>query len=96
MLDAEIELQQFLIGIIRDLARTVAAATKQYEAIAVIKEKAGFDSLPPELREIARLRYEDRELSNSEIAKMLPESISVSGVNHRFKRILKIAEELNK
>lgn len=79
-----------------NLARTVAAATKQYEAIAYIKEKAGFDSLPIELREIARLRYEDRELSNSEIAKLLPESISVSGVNHRFKRLLKIAEDLKK
>lgn len=79
-----------------NLARTVAAATKQYNAIAFIKEKAGFDSLPPELREIAKLRYEDRELSNSEIAKMLPESISVSGVNHRFKRLLKIAEDLKK
>lgn len=79
-----------------NLARTIAAASKQYDAIAYIKEKAGFDSLPPELREIAQLRYEDRELSNSEIAKMLSESITVSGVNHRFKRLLKIAEEMKK
>ncbi len=79
-----------------NLARTIAAASKQYDAIAYIKEKAGFDSLPPELREIAQLRYEDRELSNSEIAKMLSESITVSGVNHRFKRIMKIAEEMKK
>lgn len=79
-----------------NLARTIAAATKQYEAIALIKEKIGFDSLPPELREIARLRYEDRELSNSEIASMLSESLTVSGVNHRFKRLIKIAEDLKK
>lgn len=79
-----------------NLARTIAAATKQYEAIALIKEKIGFDSLPPELREIARLRYEDRELSNSEIASILSESLTVSGVNHRFKRLIKIAEDLKK
>lgn len=79
-----------------NLARTIAAAGKQYEAIAFIKEKVGFDSLPPELREIAKLRYEDRELSNSEISKILSESITVSGVNHRFKRLIKIAEELKK
>lgn len=79
-----------------NLARTIAAASRQYDAIAYIKEKAGFDSLPPELKEIAILRYNDRELSNSEIAKLLPESITVSGVNHRFKRIIKIAEEMKK
>lgn len=79
-----------------NLTRTVIAATKQYEAIALIKEKSGFDSLPEELKEIANLRYNDRELSNSEIAGMLSESITVSGVNHRFKRLIKIAEDLKK
>lgn len=79
-----------------NLARTIAAASKQYEAIAYIKENAGFEALPEELREIARLRYEDRELSNSEIASMLNESITVSGINHRFKRLMKIAEEMKK
>ncbi len=79
-----------------NLARTIAAATKQYEAIAFIKEKRGFDSLPAELREIAELRYADRELSNSEIARLLPGGITVSGVNHRFKRLIKIAEDLKK
>ena len=79
-----------------NLARTIAAATKQYEAIAYIKEKRGFDSLPAELQEIAKLRYEDRELSNAEIARLLSGSITVSGVNHRFKRLIKIAEDLKK
>lgn len=79
-----------------NLARTIAAATKQYEAIAFIKEKIGFDALPPELQEIAQLRYEDRELSNSEIAARLSESLTISGVNHRFKRLIKIAEDLKK
>ena len=79
-----------------NLARTIAAATKQYEAIALIKERIGFDALPPELQEIAKLRYSDRQLSTSEIAEMLSESISISGVNHRFKRLMNIAEELNK
>ncbi len=79
-----------------NLARTIAAATKQYEAIEFIKNKVGFDALPKQLQEIARLRYEDRELSNSEIAKMLSESITISGVNHRFKRLIKIAEDLKK
>lgn len=79
-----------------NIARTISAATKQYEAILLIQEKIGLDSLQPELRELAKIRLEDRFLSNSEIAKMLPESLTVSGVNHRFKRIMKIAEDLQK
>ena len=77
-----------------NLQRTVAAATRQYEAIAKIKEKIGFDTLPPELREIAQLRYNDRESSNSEIAAMLSKPLTVSGVNHRFQKLIKIAGEL--
>lgn len=77
-----------------NLARSVAAATRQYEAIAKIKEKIGFDALPPELREIARLRYNNREESNSEIAAMLSKPLTVSGVNHRFQKLIKIAGEL--
>ena len=79
-----------------NLARTVVAATKQYDAIAKLVEKSGLDSLPEQLREIARLRLEDREMSSAEIAKILPESISVSGVNHRFRKLIKMAEELEK
>lgn len=77
-----------------NLSRTVIAATKQYEAIAKIKEKIGFDSLPPDLREIAILRYNNREESNSELAAMLSKPLTVSGVNHRFQRLIKIAGEL--
>lgn len=77
-----------------NLARSVAAATRQYEAIAKIKEKIGFDALPPELREIAKLRYNNREESNSEIAAMLSKPLTVSGVNHRFQKLIKIAGEL--
>lgn len=77
-----------------NLARSIAAAAKQYEAISIIKEKGGLASLPEELREIARLRLEDRQASSAEIVKMLSESITVSGVNHRFKRIMDIAGRL--
>ncbi len=77
-----------------NIARTIAAATKQYEAIALLVEKTGLDSLPEQLREIARLRLEDREMSSAEIARILPEEISVSGVNHRFRKLIKMAQEL--
>lgn len=79
-----------------NIARTIAAASKQYEAIAYLKDKIGFDALPEELREIAALRYEHREISNAEIGSLLSESLSISGINHRFKRLIKLAEEQKK
>ena len=79
-----------------NIARTIAAATKQYEAISFLVEKIGLEGLPEQLREIARLRLSDRELSSAEISKLLSESISVSGVNHRFQKLIKLAQELQK
>ena len=77
-----------------NLARTIAASSRQYDAICFIMEHSGLDSLPEELRGIAKLRYENTDLSSAEISKILPESITVSGVNHRFNRIIKIAEQM--
>ena len=77
-----------------NIKRTIIAAAKQCDAIEKIQKNMGLDALPPELREIARLRLENREVSNSDIGKMLSESITVSGVNHRFQKIIKIAQEL--
>ncbi len=79
-----------------NINRTVAAAYKQYEAIEKINNSIGFDALPPELREIAKLRFTNRESSNSEIASMLSKPLTVSGVNHRFQKLIKIAGELKK
>ena len=76
-----------------NLRRTVDAANRQRDAIAYIQKKHGFDALPEELRELARLRFENEELSNAQLAKMLSESITASGVNHRFSRIIRIAEQ---
>ena len=77
-----------------NLVRTINAASEQYDAIEKIYQSVGEDGLPAQLREIARLRYENREISNSQIAALLSERLSLSGVNHRFKRIIKIAQEL--
>ncbi len=77
-----------------NMARAVQAAAKQYEAVSLIKEKCGFDSLPSDLKEIARLRYENREATSGEIREMLSEPLTVSGISHRFRRLQNIADEL--
>ena len=77
-----------------NLRRTVDAANRQRDAITYIQQKHGFDALPPELREIAALRFENEDKSNAQLARMLSESITASGVNHRLARIIRIADQL--
>ncbi len=77
-----------------NLDKTVAAALVQAEAVRKIEMLRGLESLPEELRELGRLRMENPELSLRELGELLEPPISRSGVNHRFQRILKIADEL--
>lgn len=77
-----------------NISKTVDAANLQVEAIELIEKKAGIASLPDNLQKIAYLRLENPESSLSELGKMLDEPISRSGINHRLKRIVKIAEDL--
>ena len=77
-----------------NLDKVIKSGVKQSKAIRRIKNKKGFEFLPEELREIAQLRMENPEMSLSEIAQNLSEPISRSGVNHRLKKLEKIAEEL--
>lgn len=74
--------------------RTFDAAYKQIEAIRYIEKKRGLDSLPPELRELARLRMENAQFSLKELGENLSQPISRSGVNHRLRKIVEYAEEL--
>ena len=77
-----------------NIARSIRAAARQYEAICRIRDAKGLDFLPENLRLIAELRLENREAGTAEIAKMLPVPLTISGANHRFQRLLKIAESL--
>ena len=77
-----------------NIARSIEAAGKQYDAIRTIEAHRGLASLPPGLRTLAELRLENPDISTGELQRLLPESISLSGVNHRFKKLMKLAEEL--
>ncbi len=77
-----------------NLSKTVGAAVKQIEAIKIIKQKKKFSELTENLKEIAELRIQYPEASLIELGKMTNPSIGKSGVNHRLKAIIKIAEEL--
>ena len=77
-----------------NIARSIAAAGKQLDAIEKIEMHGGLAQLTPELRELAQLRIENPDLSTGEIGKLLSEPLTLSGVNHRFKKLIRIAEDI--
>ena len=73
--------------------RMLDTAQRQAEAIRRISLKQGLFTLPPALREIARLRVENPDLSLKELGEMLDPPLGKSGVNHRMRRLMEIAGE---
>lgn len=79
-----------------NIEKTLKAAEKQLDDIELIDSTVGFDSLPETLQEIARLRYENPDISLKDLGLLLKPPISRSGVNHRLVRISEIADRLRK
>lgn len=77
-----------------NLNKIIDASMKQIQAIKTIKQKNTFEKMPENLQEIAELRLANPDISLTELGKMLKQPIGKSGVNHRLKKILEIAEEL--
>ncbi|WP_053957689.1 DNA-binding protein WhiA [Inediibacterium massiliense] len=77
-----------------NLSKIVNASVRQIENIEYIQAHAGFKTLPEGLREIAQLRLEYKEASLKELGQMLDPPVGKSGVNHRLRKIERIAEKL--
>ena len=79
-----------------NINKTVEASIKQTHAIKLIDEKMGLDSLPEDLQDVAVLRLANPQESMEELLKLSTLSLTKSGLNHRFRRLIKIAETLEK
>ena len=77
-----------------NLNKTINASLEQIKQIQYLKKRKKFEQLPENLKEIANLRQEHPEASLIELGEMLQKPIGKSGVNHRLKKIVEIAEEL--
>ena len=77
-----------------NISKTVSANMKQLEAIDIIATTIGIENLPPQLEEACLLRLANTEESLSELVNLSGGTLSKSGLNHRFNKILKIAKEL--
>lgn len=73
--------------------RMLDAAQKQAIAIRRLALRQGLFNLPPALRELARLRVENPDMSLKELGEMMTPPLGKSGVNHRMRRLMEIASE---
>lgn len=79
-----------------NLSKTINAAVRQVENIQYIDKTIGVDELPDNLKEIAIARLANREASLKELGNLLKPRVGKSGVNHRLRKIEKIAEDLKR
>lgn len=79
-----------------NLDKTVAAAGKSMEDIELIYREKGAEWLSDELRETAELRMENPEMPLSELCAQFRKPISRSGLNHRLKKLSRLADEIRR
>jgi len=71
------------------------AAAKQIFAIKKLMADKSIN-IPDQLKELAAVRIEYPEASLKELGELLEPPISKSGVNHRLKRLIEMAEKCGK
>lgn len=77
-----------------NIARTVTASVKTINNIVKIDGQIGLGTLPNDLQEIAQLRMAHPEYSIQQLADSLNPPLSKSGVNHRLRKLNKLADDL--
>ncbi len=75
-----------------NISRTIVAANAQISAIKRLLESVPQDEIPPQLYELAVVRLKNPEASLSELAVQLTPPLSRSGVSHRMRRLMELAE----
>ncbi len=79
-----------------NIGKTVSAAVKQVEDIRYIETHMGFSQLSEGLEEIAVLRLQYQDATLKELGEMLNPPVGKSGVNHRLRKLSRIADELRR
>ncbi|MBQ4154666.1 MAG: DNA-binding protein WhiA [Clostridia bacterium] len=77
-----------------NISKTVNAAVNQCLAIRKLKEKKQFAKLSEELQKVAELRLKYDQASLQELVELYDGEITKSGLNHRLKRLVTLAENI--
>ncbi len=76
-------------------SKVVEAAQEQLAAIRILKEAGILDKLPPKLQQAATAREDNPESALSELAGMMDPPITKPAMNHRLKKLVQMAKEVN-
>lgn len=76
-----------------NIQKTVNASSQSVDAINKLIKKGRFNNLPKGLAETARLRLDNPFANLEELVSLHSDRISKSGVNHRLKKLMELAEE---
>ncbi len=77
-----------------NIGKTVSASRRQIDDILYIEKTIGFKGLPENLKQMAKLRLAEPEASLTELGAMLSPPVTKSGVNHRLRKLSRIASDL--
>ena len=75
-----------------NIEKQLASVKKYTDAIKLLEENGKLDTLPDELRETARVRMENEQLSLADLGALLNPPVTKSGVRHRLDKILYYAQ----
>ncbi|MCR5119259.1 MAG: DNA-binding protein WhiA [Lachnospiraceae bacterium] len=76
-----------------NIEKMLEASERQLEDIRFLKERGLLGSLPEGLKIMAEIRLENPELKLKDLGALMDPPIGKSGVNHRLRRLSKLAEE---
>ena len=79
-----------------NIGKTVDASIKQLEAINIINQTIGLESLPDNLQDLCLLRLANPEESMQNLVDLTTNDLTKSGINHRLRKIIEIAKEIKK
>ena len=77
-----------------NLNKTVRTSVKQLEAIKTIQDTIGLENLDEDLNELCLIRLANPDESLEKLAELFSTPITKSGINHKFARIIKIANNI--
>jgi hypothetical protein len=79
---------------LHNIKKTADASARQIKAIKRLMKSQEYNTLSPELKEIAQLRLENPEMSLRALGELTSDGISRSGVNHRLKKLMSYTDEV--
>ena len=77
-----------------NISKSVDASMKQIDAISKINRTIGIENLPEHLQDLCLLRLANPEASFEELVKLTDPPLTKSGINHRFRKIIEIADSI--